>query len=345
MSRTPSPTNSNNNPPLGSPLGSQGTPSDKIKVTVTTSQSIEMIDKPSYSAFVKLEDQTTSFAAQGTVVNPIQHMTQACKRSVDMTLTMQDHANAADWTTLRSKDLFKTLKEIFPKASDASDRDIYKLCSEEAKNFNFDIFNQAQLVEAFVSLLQKLEGMTIATGDVKQTIKQLTRDILNGVGGTSESKRFLVNEVEKEKPLTLEAFFQFILKTQHDTKKVALEAKRRGILPAVDNRQIEGLDQLARTASSLVDPNLKRPRTESTPPIERSGGLCNGCGRLGHKWKDCIFVKFKHPDCNLDPTVAWVDSHSGIAWKNSDETYLPSRKKISKTPFDFGPLNEALKRK
>ena len=345
-SRTPSPTIQPNahNTALGTPLGSQSGPAnDKISVTVTTSQSIEMIDKPSYKAFVKLEDQTTSFASQGTVVYPVQHMTQACKRSIDLTLTMQDHVRSADWETLVAKDLFRLLKEVFPKAANASGQDVYKLCCDEAKNFNFDIFDQAQLVEAFVSLLQKLELVTVEPGDVKQAIKQLTREILDGVGGTVNSKQFLVNEVEKAKPSTLEDFCKLVLKTQHEkTKKIAMEAKRRGILPP------DGLPSMSREQHDQEnppdEPSYKRRQTDLSTPSD-TAAACPGCGRAGHKWKDCTYVKFKHPDANSDPSVAWSDTLAGREWSKLGELFLPSRKNWQKKPLDYGPLNEALRRK
>ena len=109
---------------IGTPLGSQGNPADnKVSVVVTTtSESIAMLDSPTYENITTLEDKTTSFAAQGTVVNPLQHMTQACKRQIKMSLAMQDHKNKADWETLTAKYLFKILKEIFPKKHISRDK-------------------------------------------------------------------------------------------------------------------------------------------------------------------------------------------------------------------------------
>lgn len=94
---------------------------------MTTSQSVEMIDKPSYGAFVKLEDQTTSpsFAPQGTMVLPVKHMTQARRRAANLTPTVRDHARKADWETLIARDLvLRLLKELLPKAANASGQDI-----------------------------------------------------------------------------------------------------------------------------------------------------------------------------------------------------------------------------
>jgi hypothetical protein len=114
-----------------------------------------------------------------------------------MSLAMQGHKNKADWETLSSKDLFKILKEIFPKKTDISGQTIYEYLSERSKLFDFNLFDQNNLVSQFCAVLTKLETLTIQPGDVKQAIKQLTRDIIHGVGGTEGSKRFLVNEVEK----------------------------------------------------------------------------------------------------------------------------------------------------
>jgi len=102
--------------------------------------------------------------------------------------------------------------------------------------FDFNLFDQNNLVSQFCAVLTKLETLTIQPGDVKQAIKQLTRDIIHGVGGTEGSKRFLVNEVEKEKPTDLGAYFDFVLKTQYETRKVALEAIRRGIVSFIESR-------------------------------------------------------------------------------------------------------------
>ena len=111
---------------MRSPLGSQINSADKVSVVVTTtSESIAMLDNPTYETITTLEDKTTSFAAQGTVVNPLQHMTQSCKRQIKMSLVMQDHKNKSDWETLSVKDLFKILKEVFPKETDISGQTIY----------------------------------------------------------------------------------------------------------------------------------------------------------------------------------------------------------------------------
>ena len=257
MSDTPPHGSTNFN--LGSPLGSQGNPTDKVSVVVTTSESISMLDSPTYETITTLEDKTTSFAAQGTVVNPLQHMTQACKRQIKMTLAMQDHKNKSDWETLSIKDLFKILKEIFPKKTDISGQTIYEYLAENAKLFDFDIFDQNKLVTQFCAVLTKLETLTIPAGDVKQAIKQLTRDIIHGVGGTEGSKRFLVNEVEKEKPTDLDAYFDFVLKTHYETRKVALEAIRRGILSHVDSRSCGGQGKVGLAYSAPSDePLLKK---------------------------------------------------------------------------------------
>jgi hypothetical protein len=326
---------------LGSPLGSQGTPNDKVSVVVTTSESIAMLDTPTYETITTLEDKATSFAAQGTVVNPFQHMTQACKRQIRMTLAMQDHAHKSDWETLSTKDLFKVLKEIFPRKTDISGQTIYEYLADKSKSFDFDVFDHTKLVAQACTVLAKLETLTIPPGDIKQAIKQLTRDIVHGVGGTTGTKRFLTNEVEKEKPANLEAYFDFILKTHHETKKVALEAIRRGIL-SHDDIQASGDGPDSLSTSKVGEPNLKKVRSEPSTPTSHA---CNGCGRTGHKWKECVFVLHKHPDHNSDNSISWDECPSGIEWSKLGEKFLPSRKSLSKKPFDYGPLNGALKRK
>jgi hypothetical protein len=330
---------------IGTPLGSQGNPADnKVSVVVTTtSESIAMLDSPTYENITTLEDKTISFAAQGTVMNPLQHMTQSCKRQIKMSLAMQDHKNKSDWETLSSKDLFKILKEIFPKKTDISGQTIYEYLSERSKLFDFNLFDQNNLVSQFCAVLTKLETLTIQTGDVKQAIKQLTRDIIHGVGGTEGSKRFLVNEVEKEKPLDLEAYFDFVLKTQFETRKVALEAIRRGILSNMASRTSgEQRKNSLESYASTDEPNLKKGRVDPLNPEEHH--LCNGCGRPGHKHRDCIFVKHNHPDHNPDPFIPWHDCKAGVEWSKLGQKYLPARKCLSRKPFDYGPLNEDLKR-
>ena len=134
--------------------------------------------------------------------------------------------------------------------------------------FDFNLFDQNNLVSQFCAVLTKLETLTIQPGDVKQAIKQLTRDIIHGVGGTEGSKRFLVNEVEKEKPIDLETYFDFVLKTQFETRKVALEAIRRGILSNMDSRTSG--EQRKNSLESYVstdEPNPKKGRVD--PPTPR----------------------------------------------------------------------------
>ena len=297
-----------------------------------------MLDTPTYETITTLEDKTTSYLAQGTSVNPYQHMTQACKRQIKMTLSMQDHKNKNDWETLEYKELFKVLKEIFPKKTDISGQTVYEYLAEQSKSFDFDIFDQTNLVTQCCAVLAKLETLTIPPGDVKQAIKQLTRDIVHGSGGTEGTKRFLTNEVEKEKPATLEAYFDFVLKTHFETKKAALEAIRRGISPHVETKQTNHM-----SSPTPDEPSTKRTRTELITPNDNAS--CAGCGRTGHKWKDCAFVSHKHPDHNPDPSVSWHECSNGLEWRKLGERVLPARKNLSKKAFDYGPLNEVLQRK
>ena len=219
-----------------------------------------------------------------------------------MTLTMKNHPNEDNWETLAMEELFKLLKKIFPKKADMSGQTIYEFLGEKAKSFDFDLFDHSKLVEQVCTVLTKVETMTIPPGDVKQSIKQLTRDIIRGVGGTEGTKRFLTNEVEKEKPSDFEAYFAFVLKTHYETKEVALEAIRRGIISNPDNR-ISGSPGNVRPSSDQPneDTTSKRTRLEVITPTYN---FCNGCGRIGHKWKECIFVKFNHPDYNSNSAVA-----------------------------------------
>ena len=156
---------------LGTPLGSQENSADKISVVVTTSESISMLDIPTYETITTLEDKTANFSAQETAVNPLQHMTQARKRQIKITLAMQDHKNKSDWETLSVKDLFKILKEIFPKKTAISGQTIYEYLAENSKLFDFDLFDQNNLVSQFCAV----QTLAIASGDVKQAIKQLTK--------------------------------------------------------------------------------------------------------------------------------------------------------------------------
>ena len=260
-----------------------------------------------------------------------------------MTLKMRHHPNKDDWDTLPTKEMFKVLKEAFPKGTDKSGQTIYEYLGEKAKLFDFDIFDLTKLVDQFCEVLQKLDTMQISPGDVKQSIKQLTRDIINGVGGTEGTRRFLSNEVEKEKPSTLEAYFEFILSTHYETNQVALEAIRRGIITHLDEGSSREQGKTDRQSSMQPgEPSAKRPRTELITP---NSGYCNGCGRVGHRWKDCAFVKYGHPDHNADPTIAWPDCPSGIEWDKLGEKTLPSRRNLARKPFDYGPLNEVLRKR
>ena len=175
---------------FGSSLGSEGTPTDRVNVTVTTSESIAMVDDPTFEAITRLEDKTTSFHAQGTVVQPLQHLTVACTRMITLTLTMQAHPNHKnDWQMLNSKELFKLLKEVFPKRTEMAGQTIYEYLNEKAKSFDFNLFDTKTLLSQCCAVLTKLETMTIPPGDVKQAVKQLTRDIIHGVGGKEGAKK------------------------------------------------------------------------------------------------------------------------------------------------------------
>ena len=70
-------------------LGSQGTPADRVNVTVTTSESIAMVNDPTFEAITTLEDKTTSFQAQGTVV-------QATPATPDCGMHKDDHTDTYD---------------------------------------------------------------------------------------------------------------------------------------------------------------------------------------------------------------------------------------------------------
>lgn len=100
-------------------------------------------------------------------------------------------------------------------------------------------FDSTKLVTHFCVVMAKLETMTILASNVKHVVIQLTRDI-HGVGGMEGTKGFLVNEVEKEKPSNLEAYFDSALKAHYETKKVALETMRRKILVHVGSRTSGG---------------------------------------------------------------------------------------------------------
>lgn len=57
--------------------------------------------------------------------------------------------------------------------------------------------------------MTKLETLKIHPGDDKQAVKQLTGKIIHGVGAPEDIKRFVTNEAQKEKPPSLEAYFDF----------------------------------------------------------------------------------------------------------------------------------------
>lgn len=57
-------------------------------------------------------------------------MVQACKLQIKRMLAMKNHKNKDNWETLASKELFKVLKEVFPKKTEVSSQTIYEYLGE-----------------------------------------------------------------------------------------------------------------------------------------------------------------------------------------------------------------------
>jgi hypothetical protein len=121
--------------------------------------------------------KTTSFAAQGTMVNPLQHLTQTCKRQMKITFAMKYTKIESEWETFYIKDLFKILKKIFPNRTYISVKPFMSSTWQKTlKLFDFDLLDQNILVSQFCAVLTKVKTLSIPSSDVKKAIKSFEND-------------------------------------------------------------------------------------------------------------------------------------------------------------------------
>ena len=90
------------------------------------------------------------------------------------------------------------------------------------------MLDQTKLVKQFVLVETKLDTINHDANDMVFAIRQLTNDITKGIG-SDKVKKFIQEEVKRLKPTTFKDFFNYILKTQFETRKATLEVARRGV--------------------------------------------------------------------------------------------------------------------
>ena len=66
----------------------------------------------------------------------------------------------------------------------------------------------------------------------------------------------------------------------------------------------------------------KQNKLESSQENSRA---CTGCGKGGHTYDNCLFVKDGHPDVNNNRNISWDDSAKGQAWKRKGKQTLPAK--------------------
>ena len=207
-------------------------------VVVTTSNPVTMLDAPDYDALTKWQAQIEAFQAAGTNVNPLGQMTPNFKAVVNIYLTMLKHAHQADWEMfLAPKELFRVLREIFPKNGDTRGQNTFDYLTGESKQLDLNLMDQLPLIKQIAVVRAKLDAMQISASDEKHAIKQLTQDIGQGRNANKSCKSFLQDELKRKKPETINDFFDTLLRTQHETRQAVLEVIRRGVGLFVPSRR------------------------------------------------------------------------------------------------------------
>ena len=323
---------------LGSTPGSQPGNLDKVNVVVTTAEQITMVDDPTYVNLVTLQNKIGTFLSQGTMVYARNHLTPNCKQVVQMILNSTSHANRSDWETLPVDDFFRVLLEIFPKNTAMQGLSTLQYLTDESTKLNFDFMHPNDLAKQFVAMQSKLDiDKDRSASDEAFAIKQLTRDIPRGKG-KEKAKKFLESEISRIKPATLKAFFEAVLKTQHDTRKAVLEVDRRGVTD-LDMMTTAPNPAPPMSTSGANEPTTKKPRIQE----EQGNSFCSGCGRSGHGRSKCGFLKFEHPDRNLDESKPWRQSSPGIKWLARGFNKCPLRKTLDGQPYDYTELEKFVK--
>ncbi len=312
-------------------------------VVVTTSNPVTMLDGPDWYDLTKWQAQIEAFQAAGTNVNPLAQMTPNMKAIVNIYLSMLKHAHQADWETLVPKELFRVLREIFPKNSEARGQNCFDYLTGESKQLDLYVMDQLPLIKQIAVMRAKLEVMQISAGDEKHAVKQLIQDISQGRNASKPCKSYMQDELRRKKPDTINEFFDTLLRTQHETRQAVLEVIRRGVYSYPPGENPDGV------ASSTDETHPKRPRHELPPgappgPPQIPQNFCKACGRAGHGWDSCAFKTHGHPDHNPDSTVPWRQSTPGDAWLKRDWKVCPVRMTLSGKHFDFLPLGKALRR-
>ena len=87
---------------------------------------------------------------------------------------------------------------------------------------------------------------------------------------------------------------------------IAMSEKHRGLVSGADKK-----NPTAPTKSS---------NERALENFDTHANACNGCGREGHRWKKCRFVK--HPDFNKT-RVAWHESENSKAWAERARVFYP----------------------
>jgi hypothetical protein len=82
---------------------------------VTTTDTISMVDIPTFDTIDTLRNRVISAASQGTKVQILNHLSENAKRIINLNLGMREHANLNDWQTLPNDNLaLESLKRDFP---------------------------------------------------------------------------------------------------------------------------------------------------------------------------------------------------------------------------------------
>jgi hypothetical protein len=314
----------------GTPLGSSQTATPQgghVNVMVTTTDTIVMVDIPTYDTIDTLRNRVISMASQGTVVQILNHFSENAKRIINLNLGMRDHTHVDDWQTLPNDILWKVLKEIFPKDQKADNQKlgdfIQGVTSQSTWVGLFNFLDQNKLVMQFSDVQAQLQGLTWSPADEEQAVKTMLLAI---------PSPWLREEVRKQKITKIDGFIGAVLKEQHRTKEAIAEVVRREAFKLSDVQHPRKASREGMSDNSASDHKKQKLPDQ-----------CNSCGGRGHSFGKCAYRKAGHPDHNPSEEIPWHLSEKGIAWQKKGASNIPGNKQLDGFRFDGTKLAAFMK--
>ena len=241
---------------------------------------------------------------------------------------MREHVNLHDWQTLPNDNLWKILKEIFPKDNKADNQKLGDciqgvVVSQSTYVGLFNFLDQTKLVTKFSDVQAQLQGLTWTPADEEQAVKTLCLSI---------PSPWLREEIKKKKISKIDDFIVAVLKEQYKTKEAIAEVVRREAFKLSD------VQHPRKTSSEgMSDTNASELKRKKLPD------LCNSCGGRGHSFERCAYRKAGHPDHNPQEDTPWNLSDKGKAWLTKGAANIPGNKQLDGHRFDSTKLAAFMK--